>query len=107
MSPAPDSYDEMQWPASLTVTHPGSSDFAEATERWCIYEAPTFSSAVSPIGEQQVADIVSVAKTSVVARLTLPPVGESCEGRQRPISGHGRPPRLYDNTGKTEKWDSH
>ncbi|KAL7625213.1 hypothetical protein AAE478_004428 [Parahypoxylon ruwenzoriense] len=54
----------VEWPSDVAVFYPDSDTFTDATERWSIYEAPTFDSAVRPASEQEVAKIVKIAKSS-------------------------------------------
>ncbi|KAI1174461.1 FAD-binding domain-containing protein [Nemania sp. FL0916] len=53
----------LPWPPGVTISQPGSDAFKSATERWSIYEAPTFNLSVSPTSEEQVVEIVKTATT--------------------------------------------
>lgn len=46
------------WAANTTVSFPGDATFANATERWSIFNAPTYSAAVSPGTEADVSKVV-------------------------------------------------
>lgn len=46
------------WAANTTVSFPGDTTFANATERWSIFNAPTYSAAVSPGTEADVSKVV-------------------------------------------------
>lgn len=59
-----------QWPANTAVSYPGSDAFTNSTERWSLYAAPTFSSAVKPSSEHDVAEIVSHWGAFLRAELT-------------------------------------
>ncbi|KAI6083376.1 FAD-binding domain-containing protein [Hypoxylon rubiginosum] len=58
----------VQWPANIAVYHPDSNHdaFIKATERWSIYKAPSFDSVVQPKTEQEVAEVVKIARASNV-----------------------------------------
>ncbi|KAI0446151.1 FAD-binding domain-containing protein [Xylaria telfairii] len=56
----------LPWPAGVVLEHPGSDAFENATKRWSIYEAPTFSCSLSPIDEKQVVEIVKVATANKI-----------------------------------------
>jgi hypothetical protein len=53
-----DSIGQQKWPAGVTLNRPGTAAFTNATVWWSIYEAPTYSSSLSPMTEEEVADIV-------------------------------------------------
>lgn len=46
------------WAANTTVSFPGDATFSNATERWSIFNAPTYSAAVSPGTEADVSKVV-------------------------------------------------
>lgn len=46
------------WAVNTTVSFPGDATFANATERWSIFSAPTYSAAVSPGTEADVSKVV-------------------------------------------------
>lgn len=46
------------WAVNTTVSFPGDTTFANATERWSIFNAPTYSAAVSPGTEADVSKVV-------------------------------------------------
>lgn len=46
------------WAVNTTVSFPGDTMFANATERWSIFNAPTYSAAVSPGTEADVSKVV-------------------------------------------------
>ncbi|KAF2962876.1 hypothetical protein GQX73_g10697 [Xylaria multiplex] len=59
----------LQWPTGVALQYPGSDAFKDATKRWSIYKAPTFSYSLSPIDEEQVAGIVKVAVANKISFL--------------------------------------
>ncbi|KAI1334906.1 hypothetical protein F5Y15DRAFT_399674 [Xylariaceae sp. FL0016] len=50
-----------EWARNTTIEFPGSQAFSNATERWDIYEEPTFAAAVTPGTEEDVAQAVKIA----------------------------------------------
>ncbi|KAM0520802.1 hypothetical protein ACHAPE_003203 [Trichoderma viride] len=52
------------WAVNTTVSFPGDTTFANATERWSIFNAPTYSAAVSPATEADVSKVINLAKTN-------------------------------------------
>ncbi|KAI1085366.1 FAD-binding domain-containing protein [Whalleya microplaca] len=55
---------DVKWPSSAAICYPGSDAFTNATERWSLYAAPTFTSAIKPNSEHDVAEIVKLARSS-------------------------------------------
>ncbi|KAK9794409.1 putative FAD-binding PCMH-type domain-containing protein [Seiridium cardinale] len=53
-----------QWSAGTTVAYPSSADFANATERWSIYDSPTYSVAISPATEEDVRQAVQLSTSN-------------------------------------------
>lgn len=47
-----------QWAANTTVSFPGSTNFDNATERYSIFNQPTYSAAVSPGTEGDISKVV-------------------------------------------------
>jgi len=58
-----DSIGQQKWPAGVTLNRPGTASFTNATMRWSIYDAPTYSSSLSPTTEKEIADIVGTPGT--------------------------------------------
>lgn len=48
-----------KWSPGTVISFPGSEAFDNATSRWTITDAPSFSAAISPINEVDVANAVS------------------------------------------------
>ena len=48
------------WAANTTIAFPGSSDFANTTERWTTFDAPSYSAAISPGVTDDVVKAVSI-----------------------------------------------
>lgn len=46
------------WAANTTVSFPGSTSFNNATERYSIFDEPTYSAAVSPGTEADISKVV-------------------------------------------------
>ncbi|KAK0622036.1 hypothetical protein B0T17DRAFT_609009 [Bombardia bombarda] len=57
------------WAANTTISYPGSEQFVNATERWTIYSAPTYSAAISPGTEEDARKVVKLAVKSNVSFL--------------------------------------
>ncbi|KAI0102717.1 hypothetical protein GGR51DRAFT_526744 [Nemania sp. FL0031] len=49
------------WSANTTLAFPGEERFRIVTSRWSTYKPPTFSAAISPATDEDVAQIVSIA----------------------------------------------
>ncbi|KAH7383958.1 hypothetical protein BKA66DRAFT_463175 [Pyrenochaeta sp. MPI-SDFR-AT-0127] len=49
------------WSSATTISFPGSAIFSNATERWTTFSAPTYSAAISPANENDLANIVKYA----------------------------------------------
>ena len=47
-----------QWSFNTTISYPGSSNFTASTERWSIFDLPTFSAAITPATEGDVVQAV-------------------------------------------------
>ncbi|KAI1810578.1 hypothetical protein GGS20DRAFT_589389 [Poronia punctata] len=47
------------WSSGTSVSFPGDGVFADVTERWTVYKAPTFDAAVTPYTEKDVVEAVS------------------------------------------------
>ncbi|KAL4783258.1 hypothetical protein BJX76DRAFT_259533 [Aspergillus varians] len=52
---------DQSWDSETVVSFPGSDDFTDATQRWDIYEPPTYALAVSPGSEDDVVTAVKLA----------------------------------------------
>lgn len=52
-----------EWSENTTIAYPGSVDYEDATERWSIYDPPTYSAVVSPGVEADVVQAVSIFPT--------------------------------------------
>ncbi|QYS96959.1 FAD-binding PCMH-type domain-containing protein [Trichoderma simmonsii] len=52
-----------QWAANTTVSFPGSTNFDNATERYSIFNQPTYSAAVSPGTEGDISKVINLAKS--------------------------------------------
>ncbi|KAK8070917.1 hypothetical protein PG997_011120 [Apiospora hydei] len=50
-----------QWSKGTTVSFGGTSRFQEATERWTIFDPPTYVAAISPSTEEDVRKIIKLA----------------------------------------------
>ncbi|KAF4627992.1 hypothetical protein G7Y89_g10162 [Cudoniella acicularis] len=50
-----------KWSANTTVSYPGSECFNASTERWSVFDPPTFSAAISPATERDVVKAVKLA----------------------------------------------
>ncbi|KAJ8132697.1 hypothetical protein O1611_g930 [Lasiodiplodia mahajangana] len=50
------------WSSQTTLSFPGDARFENVTERWTIYEPPTFNAAVSPATENDVVEAVKLAR---------------------------------------------
>lgn len=48
-----------KWAANTIISFPGSAQFANTTERWTLFDAPTYAAAISPGTE---ADLVKAVK---------------------------------------------
>lgn len=46
------------WSTLTTLSFPGSASYTNATERWTTFSAPTYSAAISPATEEDVASVV-------------------------------------------------
>ncbi|KAH9985836.1 FAD-binding domain-containing protein [Xylariaceae sp. FL0662B] len=53
-----------QWAKNTTVEFPGSDSFVDATERWSIFDEPTYASAISPATEADVVQAVKIATSN-------------------------------------------
>ncbi|KAI1752351.1 hypothetical protein F4782DRAFT_501516 [Xylaria castorea] len=53
-----------KWSKTTTVEFPGSTAFVNATERWNIFDEPTFAAAVSPATEADVIQAVKIATSN-------------------------------------------
>lgn len=51
-----------QWSPDTFFYSAGSEDFANATERWTTYEAPTYQGAIRPTNEKDLAQIVGCSR---------------------------------------------
>ncbi|RYP19810.1 hypothetical protein DL765_003156 [Monosporascus sp. GIB2] len=50
-----------QWSSGTTLSFPGSESFTSSTERWTIFEAPTYAAAIKPATEADVVQAVNLA----------------------------------------------
>ncbi|KAI5918413.1 hypothetical protein F4810DRAFT_576182 [Camillea tinctor] len=53
-----------QWSDATTISYPGSSEFTGATERWTIFDPPTYTAAISPGTEEDVIKLVNLARSN-------------------------------------------
>ncbi|RWA08729.1 hypothetical protein EKO27_g6368 [Xylaria grammica] len=58
---------ELAWSDQTTITFPNSAGFVEATERWTVFEAPTYQAALQPATE---ADVIKAVK--LATRFNIP-----------------------------------
>ncbi|KAI0184711.1 hypothetical protein EV127DRAFT_443582 [Xylaria flabelliformis] len=53
-----------KWSSATTVVFPGSAAFVNATERWDIFDEPTYAAAISPATEADVVQAVKIATSN-------------------------------------------
>ena len=76
------SHSNNNWHARTTIEFPNSTTFVNATERWNSFDAPTYSVAVTPASEADVATAVCsrhlflAIGTKTLTQLAL---GENCK----------------------------
>ncbi|KAK8130695.1 hypothetical protein PG999_003075 [Apiospora kogelbergensis] len=58
-----------RWAPGTVISYKGSPDFRQATERWDIYKPPTYSVAITPAVEADVATAVKLARQQKVPLL--------------------------------------
>lgn len=51
-----------QWDPETVLVLPSDPSFANITERWTVFDAPTFSGAIRPATEKDLVDIVRLAR---------------------------------------------
>ncbi|CAJ2512896.1 Uu.00g010150.m01.CDS01 [Anthostomella pinea] len=54
------------WTANTVVSFPEDPDFVNATERWTIYDSPSYAAAVTPATEADVVKAVTLSRTHAV-----------------------------------------
>ncbi|EON95592.1 putative fad-binding domain-containing protein [Phaeoacremonium minimum UCRPA7] len=57
------------WSPNLTISFPGSSAFTNATDRWTVFDEPTFIASVTVGNEADVVKLVKLATTNGIAFL--------------------------------------
>lgn len=83
--------------SGTALSFPGDVAFDNATERWDIYDPPTYFAAVSPSTVDDVVRTVSSTASvyfSYGSRLIYC-LGETCRSHSPTISGHRWPPRIW------------
>lgn len=50
------------WSQSTTISFPETAQFVDATERWTMFNPPTYSAAISPGSEEDVIGAVSISE---------------------------------------------
>ncbi|KAM0251916.1 hypothetical protein ACHAQJ_007931 [Trichoderma viride] len=58
------------WSANTTVSFPGSAAFNESTERWTIFDPPTYVAAIQPGTEEDISKVINLAKANNFPFLT-------------------------------------
>lgn len=100
------------WAANTTVSFPGNAAFANATERWSIFNPPTYSAAVSPGTEGDVSKVVWKIFTrhmpdSLLIRTTLlTPMfqDQSCQNEWNSLHGSQRWPWICGKFRQIAEW---
>ncbi|QSZ36199.1 hypothetical protein DSL72_007325 [Monilinia vaccinii-corymbosi] len=67
-SPAPDlrtalTQPSIKWSSQAILSFPGQSSFENATERWTIFDPPTYSASISVGSEADVANVIKLSKS--------------------------------------------
>ncbi|TVY83918.1 FAD-linked oxidoreductase azaL [Lachnellula suecica] len=62
-------FSSAQWSANTTISQPSSRNFTASTERWSVFDPPTFSVAISPATERDVAQAVRLAINNSISFL--------------------------------------
>lgn len=58
----------VHWSPKTTISFPGESDFVNATERWTVFDPPTYNAVVSVGAETDVVTIVNKSNINLRIR---------------------------------------
>ena len=87
-----------------TIVFPQDNSWENVTERWTLYQAPSFQVAVEPATEQDVVATVNIKKSELSSSTNKIFVGQLCCISQHQLSGPGRSSRLCSRATDHPKW---